>query len=326
MKFTLYLTSVISLMLALLPHALWVVGWLLSKCCHFRLPYPPFGWTALGLVLLCWGLMAYGHFVGCWQQRVNHVAYSTAQLPAAFDGYKIVHISDLHLHTFISHPQHLQRIVDSINAQRPNLICFTGDLVSYSSHEGSTLVPILQQLHATDGIVSVLGNHDFFIYGNRSQSERDQELAQLISFQQDTLGWQLLRNRHLTLSRGQQSITLVGIDNSNGSGQGFSTINRGDLTQAMQGTQGFRILLSHDPSFWQAEVVDKAPIALTLSGHTHAAQVRFFGWSPASLMFRQSAGLYRLGSQALYVTAGIGCTVPFRINCPSEITVIELKK
>lgn len=324
MKFTIIITSMLSLMLALLPHLAWFIGWLIAKIWHYRLPYAPFGWTALALVIICWATIAYGYSVGRWQQRTTHTPVQHQQLPATFDGYKIVHISDLHLSTFIDHPQQLQRIVDSINAQRPDLICFTGDMVSISPSEAQTLTPILQQLHATDGILSTLGNHDFFIYGSRSDNEREQLIQQLVSHQRDTLGWQLLRNQHRVISRGTDRITLLGIDNSKGSGQGFSTINRGDLAAAMQGTRGFRILLSHDPSFWQADVVGKADIALTLSGHTHAAQVRLFGWTPASLMFRHAQGRYDIGNQTLYVTAGIGCTVPFRIGCPSEISVITL--
>jgi predicted MPP superfamily phosphohydrolase len=175
--------------------------------------------------------------------------------------------------------------------------------------------------------MSILGNHDFFIYSFRDHPQRRQEeVERLIGYERQTLGWQLLRNEHCVIHRGADSITLIGVDNTHGAGQGFNTVDHGDLAKAMAGTNGLRILLSHDPSHWAAEVVGKTDIALTLSGHTHAAQFKLLGWTPASWMFRQSAGRYDVGSQTLYVTAGIGCTVPFRVNCPSEITLITLHK
>lgn len=326
MRFTIIVTTILSLVLALIPHIVWVIGSLIARIWRCRLPYPPFGWTALGLVVLCFATIIYGYSIGRWQQRTVHIDYTSKDLPAAFAGYRIVHISDLHLSTFINKPEQLQRIVDSINAQKPDLICFTGDFVSISTDEALPFASILKQLRATDGVVSTLGNHDFFIYGNRTQEERQGCIDQLVGFERDTLGWNLLRNEHLTIRRGNDSITLLGVDNKNGSGQGFSTINQGDLPKAMEGTSGFRILLSHDPSHWEAEVLHHTDIHLTLSGHTHAAQVRFLGWTPASLMFRQAQGRYDENGQTLYITAGIGCTVPFRIGCPSEITVIELNQ
>jgi hypothetical protein len=317
----------LSVVLALIPNVLWLLGWLVGLCFHCRLPYSPFGWTAAGLVVLAWAVVAYGIFIGRWQQETVAVDYSLGEVPEAFEGYRIVHISDLHLGTFDDKPEGLQRIVDSINALQPDLICFTGDLVSLSVEEAKPYTHMLQGLNARDGVVSTLGNHDFFIYSFRDQpSRREQEVDSLVKYECETLGWHLLRNQHLVLHRGQDSLTVVGVDNIHGSGQGFSTVDRGDLKKAMQGTGGFRILLSHDPSHWEAEVLGKANIALTLSGHTHAAQFRLFGWTPASWMFRQAAGRYDSNGQTLYVNAGIGCTMPMRINCPSEITLITLHK
>lgn len=317
----------LSVVLALIPNVLWLLGWLVGLCFHCRLPYSPFGWTAAGLVVLAWAVVAYGIFIGRWQQETVAVDYGLGEVPEAFEGYRIVHISDLHLGTFDDKPEGLQRIVDSINALQPDLICFTGDLVSLSVEEAKPYTQMLQGLNARDGVVSTLGNHDFFIYSFRDQPSRhEQEVDSLVKYECETLGWHLLRNQHLVLHRGQDSLTVVGVDNIHGSGQGFSTVDRGDLKKAMQGTGGFRILLSHDPSHWEAEVLGKANIALTLSGHTHAAQFRLFGWTPASWMFRQAAGRYDSKGQTLYVNAGIGCTMPMRINCPSEITLITLHK
>ncbi len=136
--------------------------------------------------------------------------------------------------------------------------------------------------------------------------------------------WNLLRNSSFKIETGDAAITILGVDNRNCSGQGFQTIDCGDLAKAMDGTDGFRILLSHDPSHWEAEVIPETDIQLTLSGHTHAAQLSVFGWNASSLMFRQSYGRYDIGNQTIYVNPGLGCTAPFRIGARPEITVITL--
>ena len=327
-KLTLIFSVILGLVLALLPHILWFIGWLIGKCFHYSLPYAPFGWTALCLVLGAWSLMAYGYLVGRWQMETREVTVCSPMLPAAFDGYKVVHISDFHLSTYDGHPEKVRRLVETINAQDPDLICFTGDLVTVNTAEAMPYTNILQGLHAKDGVMSVLGNHDFFIYSRElaDSSARAAEVERLSAYQRDTLGWTLLRNGHHRILRGSDTLTIIGVDNIHGGGQGFTTINSGNLSQAMAGTGGYRILLSHDPSHWEAEVLHHTDIPLTLSGHTHAAQVRLFGWNPSSWTFRQSWGKYTEGGQTLYVNAGLGCTMPVRLNCPSEITIITLKQ
>ncbi|MGN0186568.1 MAG: metallophosphoesterase [Paludibacteraceae bacterium] len=313
-------------LLVVIPHLIWLVVWLVGRCCDFSVPYSPFGWTALGLVLLCWSILAYGFFVGRFRVEIKHVDYTHTVIPPAFKGYKIVHISDLHLSTFDDRPSALQRLVDSINAQQPDLICFTGDLVTMGVSEAAPYRDILRRLHATDGIVSVLGNHDMLIYRRwASEAERESEVAKLVDFERNELEWHLLRNQHLNIVRDNDTLTIVGVDNCACKNQGFRTIHAGDLSQAMADTDGFRILLSHDPTHWRAEVLSKTDIPLTLSGHTHAAQVRLFGWTPAAWSFRETAGRYDSAGQTLYVNVGLGCTLPVRINCPAEITVITLQ-
>lgn len=335
---TLIMVLFFGVLVCALPHLVFGIWWAVSSL--FRLPapsYAPFGWTALALVLAAWLVMAYGFFFGRFRLWVNHTDYMSSDIPAAFDGYKVVHISDLHLSTFDDRPAALQRVVDSINALHPDLICFTGDLVTEGVAEAQPYIDVLRSLRATDGVVSVLGNHDLLIYSRFPEEQRLAEVERLAAFERDSLGWQLLRNQHLTLTRKSsdttdiQTLTVVGVDNSSCDGQGFRTIYSGDLPQALQGTDGFRLLLSHDPSQWMAEIVDKTPVSLTLSGHTHAGQMRIFGHALSDLMFRESAGWYHhlaqsehSTTQSLYVNEGIGCTAPVRINCPSEITLITL--
>lgn len=336
---TLIMVLFFGVLACVLPHLVFGIWYAIACLCHQPAPpYAPFGWTALSLVLAAWLVMAYGFFWGRFRLWVNHTDYTSSELPVAFDGYKVVHISDLHLSTFDDRPSTLQHIVDSINALQPDLICFTGDLVTEGVAEAQPYIDVLRSLRATDGVVSVLGNHDLLIYSRFPEEQRLAEVERLAAFERNTIGWQLLRNQYITVKRSTgdtseiQTLTIVGVDNSSCDGQGFRTIYSGDLPQALQGTDGFRILLSHDPSQWMAEVVDKTPISLTLSGHTHAGQMRIFGHALSDLMFRQSAGWYHHSAQdghpitqSLYVNEGIGCTAPLRINCPSEITLITLR-
>ena len=313
-------------LLVVVVHLVWLVAWLIGRWGDSVVPYAPFGWTALALALLAWSVLAYGFFVGRFRLDINNINYTHTAIPPAFKGYKIVHISDLHLSTFDDRPAALQRLVDSINAQQPDVICFTGDLVTMGVTEVAPYRDILRRLHAHDGVVSVLGNHDMLIYRHwTSEAERRGEVAKLVDFERNELGWHLLRNEHLHIVRDNDTLTIVGVDNCSCKHQGFRTVHAGDLTQAMAGTDGFRILLSHDPTHWRAEVLEKTDIPLTLSGHTHAAQVRLFGWTPAAWAFRETAGRYDSAGQTLYINVGLGGTLPVRLNCPAEITVITLQ-
>ena len=295
------------------------------------MPFAPFAYTGLALVLLFCGTMLYGYWFGRKQLRVTETTYTSPQVPAAFNGYKIVHISDLHLSSFSDSPAFLQRIIDTINAQRPDLICFTGDFVGFGVEEAIPFSHILRQLHAKDGIMSVLGNHDFALYHHGlTDAEKEEKVNQLTAYQRDTLSWQLLRNQSYFIQRDSAYLQIIGVDNTSCKGQGFQTISRGDLMKAMRllGDEakgdGMQILLTHDPSHWRGEVVPTTDIPLTLSGHTHAGQVRLFGYPMSSLMFTESEGWYHMNNQSLHINTGLGCTLPVRIGVPAEITVITL--
>lgn len=324
----------IGALLASVPHLLWLVSSLIGRLAHLKVPYAPFGWTALALVAILWASMFSGRYIGMWRIRVNNIEYADASVPAEFDGYRIVHISDLHVDTYDQNPEALAKVVERVNAQDPDIILFTGDMMtggigSVFQHSGT-----LRQLSARDGVKSVMGNHDFFIYdfSYRNNSERMAAADSLAAFEKDVLGWEVLRNRSMVLHRGADSLAIAGVDNTNGN-QGFQTIQMGDLGKATEGLDGtFTVMMTHDPSHWAAEVLPRSQARITLSGHTHAAQVRILGWSLAKLMFRECDGRYDGGcydpsyeGRMLYVNAGIGCTAPFRIGCPSEITVITLR-
>lgn len=319
---------ILGIVIAVLPHVLWLLAWMVGKCSHCTIPYAPFGWTALVLVMIVWAILVWGCFVGRWRLQTTRMEFVHPDIPSSFDGYKIVHISDLHLSTFDDNQKQLKRFVDSINDLEPDLICFTGDLVTLGRSEAEPYTTTLRDLKALDGVVSVFGNHDFLIYNRKLTDNmiRQKEVKELDRYEREQLGWRLLRNENMVIERSGERLTFIGVDNTVGKGQGFSTIDRGDLSKAMSGTGGFRILLTHDPSHWRAEVLSDTDIPLTLSGHTHSAQVRLFGWTPASWVFKEAWGRYDEGDQSLNVNAGLGCTLPVRINCPAEITLITLRK
>lgn len=315
----------LTIVLVLVPHVIWLLFWIACRCVGYSLPYASCGWTALVLVLLAWSVLMYGFYIGRWRLQTTEMEYENAAILDSLDGFRIVHISDFHLSTFEDNPHQLERFVDAINAQNPDLICFTGDLVSLSLDELTPHIETLRRLHAPHGVCSVLGNHDFFLYSRQYVTDKQKEdaVAELSRIQREELGWHLLRNESYKVADG---LTILGVDNSNCTNQGFHTIHRGELQKAMAGTDGFRILLTHDPSHWTGEVLPQTDIPLTLCGHTHAAQIRIFGWTPASWTFIETAGRYDHDGQTLYINIGLGCTAPVRIGANPEITVITLKR
>ena len=323
----------IAVFLFLCATVVWFVCWVVARFCHHAMPFAPFAYTGLGIVVLFLAIMFYGYRFGRFQLRVQHSTYTSYKVPAAFDGYKIVHISDLHLSSLADSPAFLQRVIDTINAQHPDLICFTGDFVGFGVEEAMPFTNMLRQLQATDGVTSVLGNHDFALYHHGlSSKQKEEKVEQLATYQRDTLGWKLLRNQSIVITRDSDALQIIGVDNASCQGQGFQIVYRADLPKAMLlpdsllASSPFKILLSHDPSHWRAEVVPNTDIPLTLSGHTHAGQMRILGYPLSSLMFTESEGWYEMDGQSLYINTGIGCTLPVRVGVPAEITVITLKK
>ena len=280
--------------------------------------------TALLFLLYVW---CYGYYVGRFSYRVHKQDISFYDLPADFDGYRIVQFSDMHIGTFSGgHEVEVQTIVDLINSQKPDLIVFTGDLVNRSSSELKDYRCMLAELNAPDGIYSVLGNHDYAIYKrDLTQAERQADKQQLLKLQ-ESYGWTPLLNQNVKLSRNRSHIFLIGVEN-----QGYWRTyfpKFADLTKAMKGTQpsDFKILLSHDPTHWRHDIVGKTNIQLTLSGHTHAGQFQLFGWSPVSWIYPDWQGTYVEKAQVLSVSTGIGCLIPFRFGALPEINVITLHR
>ena len=276
------------------------------------------------LLLLPPLVMAYGAWMGRERPQVREVEIRFEGLPESFDGYRLVHISDIHARSYAARRESLQRAVDMINGLKPDLITFTGDLITLDATELDPVNEILRKLKSEDGIMSVVGNHDYGIYADPSDKSSSRRILSEVIEEEERMGWNVLMDDNRIIKRGQDSIAVIGVQNTSPS-RHFPS--KGNLRKASVGTEGmFRILLTHDPMHWEREVVGKE-YPLTLSGHTHAMQFSIFGWSPSSLIFKEYRGLYTKDDQHLYVNIGLGETIlPFRIGTRPEITLITFKK
>jgi hypothetical protein len=288
--------------------------------------------------LLCvpviWYILLYGSFIGFNKMEVNHQTYTSPDLPKAFDGYKIVLFSDAHVGSYTARNQHvLQRAIDSINAQKPDLIVFTGDIQNTQPQEIYPHLDALSTLKAKDGVYSVLGNHDYGDYIRGNTARKVANLRETISLEKQA-GWTVLLNEHRYINRGKSSIVLAGMEND---GDGIRFPQKGDITKTLKGVSTplphkegsgvgpFILMLEHDPSSWRRRIIPDGRAQLTLSGHTHKMQFSLFGWCPMALTGREFNGWYQEGQQSLFVTAGLGGLIPFRFGAPGEIVVLTLR-
>lgn len=273
-------------------------------------------------------LIAYGYFIERNLIVTEEVTVSHPQLPKAFEGYRIVHISDIHSRSFQNRQNVLIKAVEKINSLNPDLILFTGDLITMSPDELDQTAPVLSRLKAKDGVISILGNHDYCTHfrGRMTPTPNHIQLQRLID-RERLMGWHVLCNGHQFIARDTDTIAIVGVENITPSRHFPST---GNLTKASEGTEGlFRILLSHDPQHWDADTQAHS-YPLTLSGHTHNCQFSIFGLTPAIFTYKHYNGLYKEGTSSnpnyLNVNPGLGETLlPARIGVPPQITIITLQ-
>lgn len=290
------------------------------------------GWkVGLGAAAVLLTALLYGFIFGWRRIVVRTATCRSTLLPDDFDGYRIVHLSDLHIGTFLRNPAFIDSLADAVNGQHPDMVVFTGDLVNVSAIEVLPFRKTLSAISAPDGVYSVMGNHDYCMYAQDcthrvhgrsiTVAERDRMLLQ---YMEDKMGWRMLMNENVVIKRGNSSIAVVGVENIGK--PPFKSF--GNLAKALTGLpEGmFKILLSHDPTHWRCGVLNKTDIALTLSGHTHAGQVRLGRFSPAKWAYNEWGGSYVEGNSMLHVSPGIGGTVPFRFGAWPEINVVVLKK
>lgn len=284
---------------------------------------------ALGLAAIPFASLLYGMYQGRYNYRVLNYVLHFDDLPDAFDGYRITQISDVHSGSF-DNAEKIQYGIDLINEQKSDAIMFTGDLVNNTASEMDAWKETFGSLTAQDGVFSVLGNHDYGDYVNWESATAKKENLDALKGVHREMGWNLLLDEHKKVSRGKDSIAIVGVENW---GAGFKQV--GDLDKASSGLSEneFKILLSHDPSHWQEKVKkDPKKFHVTLSGHTHGMQFGieipgWFRWSPVQYRYDHWAGIYEEAGRFLNVNRGFGfLAYPGRVGIWPEVSVIELRK
>ena len=285
-------------------------------------------WLGLAAGGTLFGSLLYG-FSNKYNYQLKRIQLAFDNLPAAFKGLKIVHISDIHSGSFTD-KKAVMKGVQKILDQHADIILFTGDLVNDRSTEMKDYMDVFNRLKAPMGVFSTFGNHDYGDYARWPNNgiTKEQNLERLKQVHAD-LGWRLLMNEHVVLEKNGEQIALLGIENWSAKAR-FPKHGRMDLAHPGTEKYPFKILMSHDPSHWDAEVKTKYPdVDLMLSGHTHGMQfgieIPGFKWSPVQYMYKQWDGLYEDGKQKLYVNPGYGFIgYPGRVGILPEITVIEL--
>lgn len=284
-------------------------------------------WLGLGVSSTLFFSLLYG-FGNKYKYQLVHKKVPIKNLPAAFKGFKIVHISDIHSGS-LKEQAAVQKGIDLIQKQHPDLILFTGDLVNDRATEMKDWTAVFGQLNAPKGVFSTLGNHDYGDYVQWPSKQDKEANLNALKGVHASMGWKLLMNENVTIEHGGAKIKLVGIENW---GAKARFPKYGQMDKAMQGVDPKEviILMSHDPSHWEAQVITEFPqVDLMLSGHTHGMQFGlenpYFKWSPVQWVYKQWAGLYQQGDQKLYVNRGFGFLgYPGRVGIMPEITLLEL--
>lgn len=298
---------------------------------HKCLPTGKYIGLPLGLIMFT--VMWYGAILERHLIDITEVEIASQSLPKAFDGYRIVQFSDAHVGTWGNDTTFIAAVVDSINAQKPDIIVFTGDIVNRKTDEILPFTSLLSRLKAPGGVYSIMGNHDYGDYTEWPTENQHKANTRMLRSIQKHMGWNLLEDEHIWIKRGNDSIALIGVEN-----WGEPPFpSYGDLDKATEGlnSKTFSILLTHNPMHWHMVVREKTDIDLTLSGHTHAMQMRlrlpWRDYSLSSLKYPEWEGLatHRRPNgkiSRLYVNIGCGeVGFPARIGAMPEITVITLK-
>lgn len=276
----------------------------------------------LSLILIY--IFVYGSTFGIRKLNVKHVDVTFKDLPASFDGYRIVHWSDAHVGSYLkSRRPILERAVDSIRAQQADMVAFTGDLQNLQPSELYPFVGLFKSIKAKDGVYSVLGNHDYSGYIHADAAVKVANERETISRQRQC-GWTVLLNENRSIYRGRDSIVIAGEEND-----GLPPHpTRGNIHQTLRGVgdDAFVVMLQHDPSAWRRHILPETKAQLTLSGHTHGGQISVVGIRPSKFKYAEDWGLYHEGNRFLYVTAGLGGLISFRFGVPAEIVVITLHR
>lgn len=309
-----------------LPKVFFVIISLIAKGIGLLIPAAVVPINILGVILSLFlmVILVSGHFYGWKHLVVTRQTICFRNLPQNFNGYKIVQLSDFHIGTYRDAPEVVSEIVDKVNSLDADLIVFTGDLINSAPEEVEPFVEVLSKMKAKDGVVSIMGNHDYCMYRHYDHPRKRIDAVKKLQAIEREMGWKVLLNENILIRRGDDSIAVIGVENY---GKGF--VKKADIPKASEGLNGgeFTIMLSHDPTHWRKEVIPMTNAALTLSGHTHAMQLKIFGFSPSKWMYDEWGGKYQDADGCkLYVSTGVGSNIPFRVGAWPEINLITLEK
>lgn len=286
--------------------------------------------SVLGLSVSIVAMLSIMHSIlwGRFNFKAKEIEICSNKIPEEFDGFRVLQFSDMHIGSFWGHEGKVRKAAEFMKKQNADLIVFTGDMVNHRAEE---LVPFISEFRAASaefGKYAILGNHDYGLYVDwASEEEKQLNLKKLKEFENEA-GFRLLLNENVRLSKGRASIQLVGVEN-----WGKPPFPQfGDVKMALEGADSslFTILLSHDPSHWDAQIAGQTHVDLTLSGHTHGMQLGFnldsFKWSPVQLKYPKWNGLYHYQNQKLYVNIGLGfIAFPMRVGMHPEMSVFVLR-
>lgn len=334
--FLFYLPKLVFVSFRLTEDIIWFLSWLASFPVNWitHSAFDPVRWSVIskaGLVasLIPFFFILWGLVFGRFHYQVEKTEIPFIDLPKSLDGLKIVQLSDVHLGSVFGKQNRVKRAIDIVNSLNPDLVLFTGDLVNNYSEEAHGWEDLFNGLKARYGKYSILGNHDYGDYWVwKSDIEKQNNMSILYKIHKD-MGFNLLLNSWDIVPINGDRLALIGVEN-----WGLPPFKQyGDLEQSMKDMPPslFKILLSHDPSHWDAEIKEKTNIQLTLSGHTHAMQFGFrlgkFKWSPSGYIYKRWMGLYRHNGQSLYVNRGMGFIgFPGRIGLRPEIALLILRR
>lgn len=285
-------------------------------------------WLGLAAGASLFGTLIYG-YSNKYKYRIRRIKIPFDSLPEGFHGFRIVHFSDVHSGSFMN-KKAVMHGVEKIVAENGDIVIFSGDLVNDRATEMKDYMDVFDKVKAPMGVYSTFGNHDYgdYVRWPYEGVTKEQNLVNLAKVHEQ-LGWRLMMDEHLELERNGDKIALMGIQNWSAKAR-FPKY--GNMQKAYAGAEKypFKILISHDPSHWDAQVRPEYPdVDLMLSGHTHGMQfgveIPGFKWSPVQYMYKQWDGLYEEGKQKLFVNPGFGFIgYPGRVGILAEITVIEL--
>lgn len=269
----------------------------------------------------------YGALVNRFRIDTREVDIAMPSLPASFDGYRVVQISDLHTGTFGNDTSFVARLVDHINSLDADMVVFTGDIVNRNSYELDPHVAPLSRLRARDGVYAILGNHDYGDYYSWPSAEAKQANMDHLYNLYDRMGWNLLRNSTAFINRDADSLAVIGVENIGD--PPFPVYGSLDRAYPAGADGTAKILLSHNPAHWVNDLARGTKpndIDLTLAGHTHAMQIELLGLSPAAFRYPTWGGLYDDGmGRNLYVNIGAGTVgLPMRLGATPEVTILTL--